>query len=57
MTLWTPKIKLLDINTKPGSRITHIYLGGCSHAGTQFHSRNSKGVLKLARKPTLYYPT
>ena len=61
MTLWTPKVRLLGINTKPGSRITHIYLGGCytsapPHAATQFHSRNSKGVLKLARKPTLYYP-
>ena len=62
MTLWTPKIKLLSITKKPGSKITHIYLGGCyigapPHAATQFHSRNSKGVLKLSKKYTLYYPT
>ena len=57
MTLWTPKIKLLSITKKPGSKITHIYLEGCSHAATQFHSRNSKGVLKLSKKYTLYYPT
>ena len=59
MTLWLPKVRLLNISAKPG--ITHIFLGGCyisapPHAATQFHNRNSKGVLRLAKKRTLYYP-
>ena len=56
-TLWLPRTLQRRITPTFNSEIIHIYLvGDHTHAATMFHAINSRGVLKLAKNSTKYYP-